>query len=160
MTRTAEPAGAAAGTPPAPATAPRQELPGQERVLGNMFPASLLWTAPGDVHVIEVAGVGVVQDQDFDTQTPLTWPSGDPKMVMVVYGPADDGPPGSWWTRGRRATKALRDALKAVNITGLAAGDIVIIARGPDEEIPPKNGKGKTMFANTWDVTVKPAGGV
>ena len=137
----------------------RQELPGQEAVLGNLYPPALTWTAPGDVHVIEVAGIGVVQDQDFDTGERLNWPSGEPKMVMVVYGPADDGPVGSWWVRGRRATDAMRKACKAVNITGVALGDLVVIARGPDEEVPPKSGKGKTLFANTWDVTVKPAGG-
>lgn len=132
----------------------REELLGLEDVLGKNYPKALTWAAPGDMHELVVAGLGVEQDRDYDTGDPLFWDDGRPKKIVALFGPADGADPGTWWVRGRRAERALREALREAGVRSVATGDTVTIVRGDDEEVPPKSGKGKSVWANTYSVAI------
>ena len=132
-------------------------LPGQDAIFGAMYPAAIKLAAPGDVASIILEGVGQEHDRDYDTGEPLFWQDGRPRMVTVIYGQVGDGKRGAWWVRGRRADKALRDAMRRIEVRRLAYGDTVTIVRGPDDVQPPRSGKGKDIVSNTYEVTIIPA---
>ena len=133
-------------------------IPGLESVLGKQLPPKLKFEAPGVTHSLTVTDARPIQDTDFKSGEPLTWPSGDPKMVLVLLGDDDDGRFSSHWVSGKRAADAMRLAFAKAGVTGVARGDVWTITRGDDEEVPPKKEGGKPEYANTWVYTVVPAG--
>lgn len=140
------------------AASQRQEIPGQEVVLGKSYPPAVKFEAPGVVHTIEVTDVRTEQDRDFESGELIHWPDGRPKMILAVVGVVDEDQPGTWWVRGRRAEAAVKAALKAAGVGGFAAGDVAVVVRGEDEHVEPRRKNAKVSPANTYDVTVTPAG--
>jgi hypothetical protein len=134
------------------------QIPGLESVLGSGLPPKLKFEAPGEVKSLRITDARPMRDTDFDTGKPLDWPSGQPKMVLVLIGDDDDGASWHFWVKGRRASDAFREAQAVAGVTGVARGDVVTITRGPDEELPPKKKGAKPVFANTWSMTIVPAG--
>ena len=133
-------------------------IPGLESVLGLQLPPALAFEHPGVTHTLTVTDAQPVRDRDFDSGELLSWPSGDAKMVLVLIGTAEDGLPASYWVRGKRANDARRQAYTAAGAKGIAVGDVLTITRTADIEIPPDKPKGKSVFANGWDMSVVPAG--
>ena len=138
--------------------APREEIDGLEDVLCPCYPTAIKFEYPGTVHVLEVAGAGVEQERDYDTGQRLTWDDGRPKMIAAIYGTVDEAEEGTWWVRGRRAERALRDGMKEAGIRKLAKGDKIQVTRGEDEKVEPKRPGGKVTYANTYLVEITPAG--
>lgn len=140
------------------ATPARELLPGQDDLFGPMFPPPVKFAAVGDCYTITIDGLGSVQDRDYDhPEKLLFWPDGQPKMVTVIYGPCDNGEPRSWWVRGKQAVNAVRQGAREAGVRGFSKGDQAIVTRGPDVEIPPKNGKGNPVYANGYEVVIIPA---
>lgn len=147
-------------TAPPADTGRRDEFADQRDLVGSVYPPGLSFKFPGDTFTLAVAGFGKERDRDYDTGDPLSWEDGSPKMVHVIHGPCDGGQPRAWWIRGKNATTAVREALKAAGVHGFAPGDLVQITRGKDELVPPKNPNkpGKELWANTYEVVLTPAG--
>lgn len=136
----------------------RVEIEGLGDVLGKNYPPAVKFEFPGIAHQLLVAGARTEQDRDYDNGELVFWADGRPKMILAIFGPVDGGEPGTWWVRGRRAERALKDALKAAGVSGIAAGDLVQVVRGEDDEVPPKKPGGKIAYANTYHVVVTPFG--
>jgi hypothetical protein len=133
-------------------------IPGLESVIGRSFPPALKFDAPGVTHTLTVADADTVQDTDYKTKQPLTWPSGDPKMLLVLIGADEDGQDASLWVRGRRMTEAFREARKAVGVRNVAVGDVVTVVRGEDEILKDAPKAKDVEYATTWEFNVVPAG--
>lgn len=145
---------------PAPTGPERDQLviPGLEDVLGRQFPPKLKFEAPGQVHTLRIYGARSVQDTEYRTGKLKFWPSGDPQMVLVLIGTDGDDNPACFWVSGKRASDALRAAFSAAEVYGVAVGDVWTITRGPDEELPLLKGEKEPKFANTWEMSLIPAG--
>lgn len=141
-------------------TAGRDELviPGLETVLGLQLPEGLKFEAPGVTHTLTITNAQPVRDRDFKTNDLLSWPSGDPKMVLVEIGIDENGEPASFWVRGRYATEARKKAYMAAGVRGVARGDVQTITRVADIEIPGEKKGQESVFANGWEMSVVPAG--
>lgn len=140
------------------ATRDQLVIPGLESVLGKGLPPKLQFDAPGQVRSLTVTDAKPVRDTDFKTGKPLDWPSGDPKMILVLIGDDDEGRQSCYFVSGKRATEAFKNAQVQAGVYGVARGDVWTITRGPDEELPKVKGERETKFANTWSMTVVPAG--
>lgn len=77
---------------------------------GEKFPA-LAFSEVGDTYQGVVRRVKAMQDRDFDTNEPITWPSGAPKNVYLFEIEQDNGEMGTIWVRGNAVT-AIREAVK------------------------------------------------
>lgn len=133
-------------------------IPGLESVLGKGLPPKLKFEQPGEVHSLTITDARTIQDTDFSDGHALFWPSGDPKMVLVLIGEDEQGAAWSHWVAGVRANDAMRKAFAAAGVYGVARGDLWTITRGPDEELPLRKGEKKAKFANTWEYSIVPAG--
>jgi predicted RNA-binding protein YlqC (UPF0109 family) len=78
---------------------------------GESYPA-LKFAAVGDTHEGVVRGVKKKQDVSMATNTPITWPNGDPKWVWLFELEQADGEMGTLWVRGNMV-KAIREAVTA-----------------------------------------------
>lgn len=133
-------------------------IPGLETVLGLQLPAGLKFEVIGETHTLTVTDAQPVRDRDFKTNDLLSWPSGDPKMVLVLIGNQEDGEPASFWVRGRYAAEARKKAYMAAGVRGVARGDVLTITRVQDIEIPGEKKGQESVFANGWEMSVIPAG--
>lgn len=132
-------------------------IPGLETVLGLQLPPGLKFEVIGETHTLTITNAQPVRDRDFKTNDLLSWPSGDPKMVLVLIGDAEDGVPASFWVRGRYATEARKKAYVAAGVRGVARGDVLTITRIQDIEIPGERKGQESVFANGWEMSVVPA---
>src|SRR5882762_10149918 len=135
-------------------TAGRDQLviEGLDDVLGLQLPPGLDFEAPGETHVLTVTDAQSIRDRDFKTQEPLSWPSGDPKMVLVLIGTDETGERESFWVRGRYATAARKLAYMKAEVRGVARGDVLTIIRIQDIEIPGEKKGQESVFANGWEM--------
>jgi|SRR5882757_2488138 len=133
-------------------------IPGLDDVLGLQLPPGLDFEAPGVTHTLTITDAQPVRDRDYKTNEPLSWPSGDPKMVLVEIGIDENGAPASFWVRGRYATAARKMAYIAAGVRGVARGDVQTITRVADIEIPGEKKGQESVFANGWEISVVPAG--
>src|SRR5882762_5324341 len=141
-------------------TAGRDQLviEGLDDVLGLQLPPGLDFEAPGVTHTLTITDAQPVRDRDFKTNEPLSWPSGDPKMVLVEIGTDENGERASFWVRGRYATAARKMAYVKAGVRGIAKGDVQTITRVDDIEIPGEKKGQESVFANGWEMSVVPAG--
>jgi len=133
-------------------------IEGLDDVLGLQLPPGLDFEAPGVTHTLTITDAQPVRDRDYKTNEPLSWPSGDPKMVLVLIGIDDTGERASFWVRGRYATAARKLAYMAAEVRGVAKGDVLTITRIQDIEIPGEKKGQESVFANGWEMSVVPAG--
>lgn len=84
------------------------------------------------------------QQTDFDTNAPLTWDDGSPRMQLVVTVQTDQRNSGE--DDGRRRfyvkgdlQKATREALRATNAPGLEAGGLYFVTR-TGQDAPKRRG--------------------
>ncbi len=111
----------------------------------------------------------VRQQTDLTTGDPKTWPSGDPKMQLIVAlqtsyrdpAIADDDGIRSVYIKGKSLTEAVRDAVKKSGAGGLETGGTLTVTYVADGEVtkrgfnPPKQYSADyqppaTKKANDW----------
>lgn len=90
----------------------------------------------------------VSQQRDFDTNAPLTWDDGSPRLQIVVHVQTDQRDPADPQDDGVRAfyikaqmQQAVRDAVRAAGAKGLDVGGHLHITYTRDE--PNSRGRGK-----------------
>lgn len=86
--------------------------PSDDGFMGGESHPALKFGAVGDTHEGVVRNVKKKQDHDLDTNTPMTWPNGDPKWVWLFELEDAAGEMGTLWVRGN-LVKVIREAVKA-----------------------------------------------
>jgi hypothetical protein len=94
------------------------------------------------------------QQRDYDDNTPLTWPNGDPRMEVVVDLDTAERDPNVEGDTGRRAlhikgfmTEAVRKAVRAVGADGLEIGGRLRVRYTADGEKKGRNDPPKLYAA-------------
>lgn len=106
-----------------------------EFLMGGGGAPSAKFEAPGTTVRGKITDLQVRQQTDVRTREPLTWPSGDPKMQLLVTVQTDQRDPSiedddgerRIYVKGKRLTDATRDAVKAVGAKGLEVGGTVAV---------------------------------
>lgn len=102
-----------------------------------------------------VADAQQVQSRDFDTKEPEVWPSGDPKMILVLGG--TDSKTGERITvffQGKEMNDALKNAMAVAKVTGVAMGDVYKVTWTGVHPTPAKKGS-RAKLSPTKEYTVE-----
>ena len=110
----------------------------EEDEISSLFSSSspsARFEKPGDKIEGVVVGISTLQDRDFSTKEPLTWPDGKPKMMLVLElqtqlkdSDEDDGLR-SVWCRGNIHT-AVKDAVRKAASATKRKGDNALVMNG------------------------------
>lgn len=102
--------------------------------------ASFKGTAPITYSGAIVAEPKVSQQTDFDTNEPLSWPNGDPKLQLIVQIQTDERDPADASDDGVRALyikansqKAVAAAVRAAGASGLEVGGTLSLTYTGDD---------------------------
>jgi hypothetical protein len=122
------------------------------------------WPTKGDVVTgTVVEGPTLRQSRDYDTGLPATFPSGDPKMEIVVIIQTaersadyedDDGRRQVVMKRNKNLHSAVRAAVKASGAKGLEEGGALAITLTDVQQ--KKNDKGMKYTENQYSATYRP----
>lgn len=104
-------------------------------LMGGGGAPSAKFETPGTSVRGKITDLQVRQQTDVRTREPLNWPSGDPKMQLLVTvqtgqrDPAieDDDGERRIYVKGKRLTDATRDAVRAVGAKGLEIGGTLTV---------------------------------
>lgn len=125
------------------------------------------WEDKGDVVTGTVVSEPTVrQSRDYDTGLPATFPSGDPKMEVVVHIATgernpdyedDDGKRQVVMKLGKNLHLAVRQAVKAAGAKGLEEGGVLAITHAGTEK--KTNSMGKKYEERLFTATYTPPKG-
>jgi hypothetical protein len=149
----------------------RREIEGLSRTIRPKWPMPIKFGTAEDTDETEaffgegewcyitITDARETQARDYDTGEMLTWPSGDPLMVLVVLGTTErDGVDCSLFIQGRELTKAFGDARLAVGAEGIAPGDrlgVVWSGTKPTEPKPGRSSRAKLSPTKTYEATLE-----
>lgn len=132
----------------------RREIGGLERTIRPKWPTPIKFGEPDEGDSPEafyaesewceltITDGRETQARDYDDGTLLTWPSGDPLMVLVVLGTATrDGEDVSLFIQGKELTTAFTNARIKADVSGIAAGDVLRVRWEGSKPTAPKPGR-------------------
>lgn len=130
-------------------TAREGAIEGLEGVLRQKWPNPLSFNDSGDPFsfnegepcTLVIDDAQSIQARDFETKELLTWPSGDPMMILVLLGTEEkSGERASLFLQGAEITKAFHDARSTAQVTDVVRGDTVITTWTGTKPTEPKKG--------------------
>lgn len=107
----------------------------EEFLMGGGGAPAAKFETPGTTVRGKITDLQIRQQTDVRTREPLTWPSGDPKMQLLVTVQTgqrdptieDDDGERRIYVKGKRLTEATREAVRAVGAKGLEVGGTLAV---------------------------------